>query len=259
VGDSAHGTLDMMRAITVSCNAYFAQLGTYEVGAQRLHDTAELLDIDAGDVAEIKKMMPFAAYGQGPVLVTPFKMARVAATIADGGTMPEGRWVIDESNSRNAAARRIVAPDSAAMLAAAMRSVVTSGTGRRAMVGLDISVAGKTGTAQMDEGMPHSWFAGFAPYDADPSSRIAFAVVVEHGGYGAQVAAPTARELIEAARDLGIIPRPVQGVAPPPSPIIPTVETSTENAPAPPPVAAKPASRTTHAAAMRRHRQKRKR
>ena len=41
VGDSAHGTLDMMRAITVSCNAYFAQLGTYEVGAQRLHETAE--------------------------------------------------------------------------------------------------------------------------------------------------------------------------------------------------------------------------
>jgi cell division protein FtsW (lipid II flippase)/cell division protein FtsI/penicillin-binding protein 2 len=213
VGDSAHGTLDMMRAITVSCNAYFAQLGTYEVGAQRLHDTAELLDIDAGDVAEIKKMMPFAAYGQGPVLVTPFKMARVAATIADSGTMPEGRWVIDESNSRNDTPKRIVAPDSAAMLAAAMRSVVTGGTGRRAMAGLDISVAGKTGTAQMDEGMPHSWFAGFAPYDGDPSSRIAFAVVVEHGGYGAQVAAPTARELIEAARDLGIIRQPDQPLA----------------------------------------------
>ena len=73
----------MVRAIAVSCNAYFAQLGTYEVGAQQLHDTAALFDIPAGDVAEIKKMMPFAAYGQGPVLVTPFKMARVAATIAD--------------------------------------------------------------------------------------------------------------------------------------------------------------------------------
>ena len=124
--------------------------------------------------------------------------------------MPQGRWVIDESNSRNDAPLRIVAPDSAAMLAAAMRSVVTGGTGRRAMAGLDIGVAGKTGTAQMDEGMPHSWFAGFAPYDADPASRIAFAVVVEHGGYGAQVAAPTARDLIEAARDMGIIPKAVK-------------------------------------------------
>ena len=80
-----------------------------------------------------------------------------------------------------------------------------NGTARRTMAGLDIQVAGKTGTAQMDEGQPHSWFTGFAPYDAPPAQRIAFAVVVEHGGYGAQAAAPIARELIEAARDLGII------------------------------------------------------
>lgn len=205
-GDSAHGTLDMMRAIAVSCNAYFAQLGTYEVGAQRLHDTAELFDIPAGDVPEIKKMMPFAAYGQGPVLVTPFKMARVAATIADAGLMPQGRWVLDDSNSRTQSSRSIIPADSAVLLAGAMRSVVTSGTARRPMSGLNIEVAGKTGTAQMDEGLPHSWFAGFAPYDADPPNRIAFAVVVEHGGYGARVAAPLARKLVEAARDLGIIP-----------------------------------------------------
>jgi cell division protein FtsI/penicillin-binding protein 2 len=73
------------------------------------------------------------------------------------------------------------------------------------MAGLNVQAAGKTGTAQVDEGMPHSWFAGFAPYDADAAHRIAFAVVVEHGGYGAQVAAPIARQLIEAARDLGVI------------------------------------------------------
>src|SRR5204862_7240269 len=131
-----------------------------------------------------------------------------AATSADRRTMPPGRWVLDDSNSRNEPPRAILATDSAQIIAAAMRAVVTSGTGRRAMSGLDISVAGKTGTAQMDEGLPHSWFAGFAPYDGDPASRIAFAVVVEHGGYGAQVAAPIARKLIEAARDLGIIPSP---------------------------------------------------
>ena len=204
-GDSAHGTLSMMRAITVSCNAYFAQLGTYEVGAQRLHDTAGLLDIPAGEVDEIKKMMPFASYGQGPVLVTPFKMARVAATIAGNGSMPQGHWTLDDSNARRDLPRPILPAEPSNMLAIAMRSVVTSGTGRRAMKGLDIEVAGKTGTAQVDEGMPHSWFAGFAPYDADAANRIAFAVVVEHGGYGAQVAAPIARELVEAARDLGIV------------------------------------------------------
>ncbi|MEP6537290.1 MAG: FtsW/RodA/SpoVE family cell cycle protein [Bryobacteraceae bacterium] len=205
IGDSAHGTLSMMRAITVSCNAYFAQLGTYVVGAENLHRTAALLDIPAGDVAEIRKMMPFAAYGQGPVLVTPFKMARVAATIAAGGSMPMGRWLIDRSNDRTDAPRAILPAESANMLAAAMRSVVTSGTGRTAMKGLEIPVAGKTGTAQVDEGMPHSWFAGFAPYGGDIGKTIAFAVVVEHGGYGGQVAAPIARDTIAAARDLGLI------------------------------------------------------
>ena len=205
VGDSAHGTLAMERAITVSCNAYFAQLGVYSVGAKQLKDTANQLDIPAGEIADLKQMLPFAAYGQGPVLVTPFKMARVAATIANAGAMPQGRWVTDESNSRQAPARPIVSPELADFLGRAMHSVVTSGTGRRAFAKFDIQVAGKTGTAQVDTGLPHAWFAGFAPYGGDPAHTIAFAVVVEHGGYGGTAAAPIARQLIEAARNLGIL------------------------------------------------------
>jgi cell division protein FtsI/penicillin-binding protein 2/cell division protein FtsW (lipid II flippase) len=205
VGDSAHGTLTMTRAIAVSCNAYFAQLGVFAVGAQALSDTAKLLEIPAGSVADLQAALPFAAYGQGPVLITPFKMARVAATIAAGGAMPEGRWVIDSSNSRTAPPRPIVTADLAEFLARAMRSVVLEGTGRRAMQGAPVSVAGKTGTAQLDRGMPHSWFAGFAPYDGDRSKSIAFAVLVEHGGYGGTTAAPIAREVVEAAAGLGLI------------------------------------------------------
>ena len=94
-------------------------------------------------------------------------------------------------------------PDHAAFMASAMRLVVTDGTARRAMKGLDIEVAGKTGTAQVGEGAPHAWFAGFAPLNG--TRRIAFAVVVEHGGYGSQFAAPLARHVVEAARDLGLI------------------------------------------------------
>ncbi len=205
VGDSAHGTLTMHQAIAVSCNAYFAQLGVFSVGAKQLSDTAKMLDIPAGSVADIQAAMPFASYGQGPVLVTPFKMARVAATIAANGSMPEGRWVIDQSNARTAPARQILAPDLAAFLANAMRSVVVEGTARRAMKGEAVSVAGKTGTAQLDEGMPHSWFAGFAPYDGDRTKSIAFAVVVEHGGYGGTLAAPIAREIVDAAAELGLV------------------------------------------------------
>jgi peptidoglycan glycosyltransferase len=195
----------MANAITVSCNAYFAQLGVYTVGSKALRDTAGLLGIPVGSDSELKATLPFAAYGQGFVVATPFKMARVAAAIAAGGAMPEGRWISDSSNTRDAAPLPVLPAGPAEFIAKAMRSVVISGTGRRAMSGLDISVAGKTGTAQLDHGLPHSWFAGFAPYDAGVDKRIAFAVMVEHGGYGAQTAAPIAREVIQSAEQLGII------------------------------------------------------
>jgi cell division protein FtsW (lipid II flippase)/cell division protein FtsI/penicillin-binding protein 2 len=205
IGDHAHGALNMGGAITVSCNAYFAQLGVFAVGPQALHDTADMLGIQTGSVAKVKEALPFASYGQGTVVSSPFKMARVAATIAAGGQMPEGRWVTDPSNSRTAPAHVILAADSAAFLQRAMRSVVTNGTARTSMAGIKYEVAGKTGTAQLDDGEPHSWFAGFTPYSAPPAQRLAFAIVVEHGGYGAKFAAPIARELVEAAGGLSLL------------------------------------------------------
>ena len=72
------------------------------------------------------------------------------------------------------------------------------------MDGAEIVFAGKTGTAQLDVGQPHSWFTGFAPYGGD-GRKLAFAVLVEHGGYGGRVAAPIAREIVEAAKELGLI------------------------------------------------------
>ena len=84
-------------------------------------------------------MMPFAAYGQGPVLVTPFKMARVAATVAAGGAMPQGRWVTGREQHADRMRRAPFVPaETAAFLAAAMRSVVTGGTARRAMSGAEL-------------------------------------------------------------------------------------------------------------------------
>jgi cell division protein FtsI/penicillin-binding protein 2/cell division protein FtsW (lipid II flippase) len=205
IGDHAHGTLDMGRAIAVSCNAYFAQLGVHEVGSKALAAMAERLGISTGDPVELRRALPFAAYGQGPVLVTPFKMARVAATIAAGGRMPQGRWIFGDGNSRQELPVTILPGTQAAFLAAAMRRVVTEGTARRVMTGSEIQIAGKTGTAQLDQGQPHAWFAGFAPFDGAPERRLAFAVVVENGGYGGRVAAPIARELMEAAKGLGLL------------------------------------------------------
>jgi cell division protein FtsI/penicillin-binding protein 2/cell division protein FtsW (lipid II flippase) len=202
VGDHAHGTLDMERAIAVSCNAYFAQLGVHDVGSKALAETAAKLGISTGDPANLGRSLPFAAYGQGEVLVSPFKMARVAAAIAAGGRMPEGRWIEDDSNPRTDAPVEVLPASQAAFLAGAMRRVVTEGTGRNAMAGAQIEIAGKTGTAQLGEGIPHAWFTGFAPYNADAAHRLAFAVLIEHGGYGARAAAPVAREVMEAALGL---------------------------------------------------------
>jgi cell division protein FtsW (lipid II flippase) len=204
IGDRAHGTLDMEQAIAVSCNAYFAQLGVHDVGSKALAETAAQFGISTGDPAELRRNLPFASYGQGAVLVSPFKMARVAAAIAAAGKMPEGRWVADESNSRGDAPLDVLPAEQAQFLAGAMRRVVLEGTARHVMAGTPVSIAGKTGTAQLDEGMPHAWFTGFAPYDGD-APRLAFAVLVEHGGYGGRVAAPIAREVMEAARDLGLL------------------------------------------------------
>jgi peptidoglycan glycosyltransferase len=200
----------MERAIAVSCNAYFAQLGVHDVGAKSLAETAAKLGISAGDPVELRHALPFAAYGQGPVLISPFKMARVAATIAAGGQMPQGRWIADESNPRADAALRILPAAQSEFLARAMRRVVTEGTARHAMAGLEIPIAGKTGTAQLDSGMPHAWFTGFAPYGGSAQQQIAFAVLVEHGGYGGRVAAPIAREIIEAACKLGLLACPAR-------------------------------------------------
>jgi cell division protein FtsI/penicillin-binding protein 2 len=210
VGDRAHGTLDMERAIAVSCNAYFAQLGVHDVGSKALAETAAKLGISTGDPANLGRSLPFAAYGQGEVLVSPFKMARVAAAIAAGGRMPEGRWIEDASNLRTDAPVEVLPASQAAFLAGAMRRVVTEGTGRSAMAGEQIEIAGKTGTAQLGEGIPHAWFTGFAPYDADAAHRLAFAVLIEHGGYGARAAAPVAREVMEAAL-VGRTPRSAAG------------------------------------------------
>ncbi len=203
---SPHGTIDMPRAIVVSCNAYFAQLGL-RLGAQPLIDTANLFEISLGQpesLKQVRDLLPFTAYGQGQALASPFKMARVAATIAAGGAMPQGRWVIDDNNRRMDAPKPILTPALAQMLARTMREVVTSGTGR-ALRDVQPAIAGKTGTAEVKDEPSHSWFVGFAPFDAPPGKRVAFAVVVEHGGYGGAAAAPIAGDIAAATKQVGLI------------------------------------------------------
>jgi peptidoglycan glycosyltransferase len=90
-----------------------------------------------------------------------------------------------------------VTPAAARSLAASLRDAVTAGTGR-ALASHPARIAGKTGTAELDEAASHAWFVGFAPADGR-GRRIAFAVLLEHGGYGGQAAARVAGQIAAAA------------------------------------------------------------
>ena len=119
--------------------------------------------------------------------------------------MPQGRWIWGDGNPRQEAPLDVLPETQARFLAGAMRRVGTEGTARRVMAGSTVEMAGKTGTAQLDSGMPHAWFIGFAPFEGTAQRRLAVAVIVEHGGYGGRIAAPIAREIMEAAKGLGLL------------------------------------------------------
>ena len=86
-----------------------------------------------------------------------------------------------------------------------MRQVVTAGSAAF-LAPVQPPIAGKTGTAEVQNKKSHSWFVAFAPFDeAEGSRRIAVAVLVEHGGYGGRLAAPAASEILQAAAELGLM------------------------------------------------------
>jgi cell division protein FtsI/penicillin-binding protein 2 len=166
-------------------------------------DAAALFQIDAArpsTAASLRRLLPHAGYGQGEVLVSPLKMARVAAAIAARGLVFPAQWLASPDLTEEHP-QRFLSESDAALLSRHMREAVTSGTGR-VLASNPTAIAGKTGTAEVSGGKSHSWFAGFAPFGG--SRRIAFAVLVENAGYGGRAAAPIAGEIVTAARELGL-------------------------------------------------------
>jgi cell division protein FtsI/penicillin-binding protein 2 len=96
----------------------------------------------------------------------------------------------------------VTAP-TARTLASYLRDAVLNGTGRL-LKDHPARIAGKTGTAEVDEAASHAWFVGFAPY-GPATRRIAFAVVLENGGYGGAAAANVAGQVASAAASIGLI------------------------------------------------------
>jgi cell division protein FtsW (lipid II flippase) len=198
----AHGTIDMHDGLVHSCNAYFAQLAV-RVGAQPMLDTAHLLGISIArddSVSRVRATLAHAGYGQGDVVATPLRMARVAAAIASTGVLRDTRI---ETSRTPAATHVLLKPDAASLLGRDLRDAVLTGTGK-SLSAHPWRIAGKTGTAEVSGASSHAWFIGYAPYDR-AEKRIAFAVIIENAGYGGRAAAPAAGEIVTAAAMSGLV------------------------------------------------------
>lgn len=231
LGCHAHGSpLPLYPAIATSCNAYFCwglvrmfSSSKYK-GAQEAMDVWRDYMVSMGfgyrlgiDIpGEARGMIPNAKYytrhygnywnavtvisisiGQGEVTLTPLQIANLCATIANRGTFVtphlvssiEGDTLPSIYNEhRTTKVERAAYED----VIRGMRQAVTDGTCRGAAIP-GIEVCGKTGTAE-NKGKDHSAFIGFAPMN-DP--KIAIAVYVENGGFGATYGVPIGKLIME--------------------------------------------------------------
>ncbi len=134
--------------------------------------------------------------GQGEILATPLQIANLSATIANRGHYITPHVVKEVQDTVLPPFERHTPTVDAHWyndVAEGMRMAVTGGTCRRAAIP-GIEVCGKTGTAQNPHGKDHSAFMGFAPYQ---EPKIAVAVYVENGGWGATYGVPIGSLVME--------------------------------------------------------------
>ncbi len=222
-GQSCGGTL--AESFRKSCNTTFGKIGldlgeAFVPGMNRfgINDVPPIDLVPgaalstgprAGSFQDNQPRFALAGIGQGDVATTPLEMCLVAAGLANGGVIMEPHVVKEIRDSDNEVIRTIpsrewkvaVTPATAAAVAAMMVDVVANGTGQAAQID-GVTVAGKTGTAQVGPGIdPHAWFVSFAPAEVP---EIAIAVIVENGGSagseatGGRIAAPIAAAVLRA-------------------------------------------------------------
>jgi penicillin-binding protein 2 len=138
------------------------------------------------------KTIWWAGMGQGDVTCTPLQLCNLAVTIANRGWYYVPHVHKETKNQRYLTRRQTkVVPEAYPPVVEGMQMAVEKGTA----VGIKTTypICGKTGTIE-NPGRDHSAFIGFAPM-AEP--KIAVSVYVEHGGFGADMAAPMAGLIIE--------------------------------------------------------------
>ncbi|MGH8247908.1 MAG: penicillin-binding transpeptidase domain-containing protein [Gammaproteobacteria bacterium] len=219
------GLLTLPEGLLRSCNPYFWDIGYTLFQNDRINDIAAMARVfglgqptGIEQVAEAPGQIndpPGAvelvnqAIGQGDVLVTPLQVAMMIAAVGNGGTLYRPQLiekiqpiegdpiVVFKPEARGTLPLRA---DNLQVLQDALWEVVhnTRGTANFRLRGLNIPVAGKTGTAESGSGLPHAWFAGYT-LAADNTSLpdIAIAVIVENVGEGSDYAAPIFKAVVE--------------------------------------------------------------
>ncbi|MBQ7596199.1 MAG: penicillin-binding protein, partial [Clostridia bacterium] len=213
--NGTHGKVNFEQALNHSCNSAFAQIAI-ELGSEKLTATAKELGfnikLDVKGIAAPAKSalnlenttktdLGWAGIGQYTTLVNPYHMMSIMGCIANSGSTvqpyvvdyiktPKGRTTETVSRITKEIA---LTPDVAEKIKKLLRSDVVNyyGDGRFP----NLEMCGKTGTAQVDDGDPHSWFVGFSQ---KASSPYAVAVVVENGGTGLSAAGIVANKVMQA-------------------------------------------------------------
>jgi penicillin-binding protein A len=226
-GPEAFGNVSLAQGFEHSINSVFCNVGKQLGGLKILDyakrfgfyslpplDTPPNASLESGLYKNGKLWKPTSesqidpgrlAFGQFNMLATPLQMALVGATIADKGLQPKPylvQKIVAPDGSTVASTTpqmlgRVLKPQTAAELNQMMQLVVQGGTAASVGFPPSLKVAGKTGTAELGLGSVYdAWFVCFAPAD---NPRYVVAVVVEKqpNGFGASVAAPIAKDLLE--------------------------------------------------------------
>lgn len=179
------GTVPLRTAFARSCNTTFAQLaadfapGQLPAAARRMGIGMDYripgITTLTGNVPSSESRVQRAenGFGQGQVLTTPFGMALVAATVANGGQLPTPNLLGGMPTTTAGGPVQPLPGEVAGGLQAMMREVITAGTGT-ALAGQG-DVHGKTGTAEYSATGSHGWFVGFR-------GDLAFATLVVDAG-----------------------------------------------------------------------------
>lgn len=196
------GEHDLHRALVDSINTTVAQVGL-SLGAKQLEEYFKAWGLDQsyrlglpmlsgqiGNPGRSKVALAWSAIGQDQVLLTPLHMAQIFSVFANHGNVPPIHLIKVEEQPTTSPALK---PETVSQINAMLQDVVLQGTGKDAG-GTGLTIYGKTGTAEVVGGGMHAWFGGHT--ELLSGQKLAFALLVEEGGVGGQVAAPLVREFL---------------------------------------------------------------